>query len=84
VAQLGRAWQDLREFRLQLSELGAVTSTVQGPGGRATAVLRAGQIIGLDLDPTWRRTASDDELEQHIAHTLGLALRRAAVLPERA
>jgi hypothetical protein len=84
MAQLGRAWQDLREFRLRLSELGAVTSTVHGPGRRVTAALRGAQIVGLDLDPTWRRTASDAELEQHIAHTLGAALRQAPGLSERA
>jgi hypothetical protein len=84
AAQLGRAWQDMREFQLRLTELGATTWTVAGPGRLVSAVLRGSQVVDLDLDPQWQRIASDAELEHHIGHTLGVALGQAAALPERA
>jgi hypothetical protein len=83
-AHLRRACQDLREFRAQLAALAGATWTVPGAGRLVVAVLRAGQVVGLELDPRWRRVASDGELEHHIGHTLSMGLRQCATLPQRA
>lgn len=82
--RLRRAGRDLREFRGRLAELQRTESRVPGPGRRVTAVLRGGQVVGLDLDPVWRRIAPDAELERHVELTLSAGLRHAAALPERA
>jgi hypothetical protein len=84
VEGLRRAWQDLREFRLQLAALREATWTVPGLGRLVTVVLRSVQVVGVELDPTWRRTATDGELEHHIEHTLRAALQQCAARPERA
>jgi hypothetical protein len=82
--RLRRAGQDLREFRVRLAELQRTTSAVPGPGRRLTAAVRGGRIVGLDLDPAWRRTAPDAELEHHLEQALRAGLRHAAAQPERA
>jgi hypothetical protein len=47
-------------------------------------VVHAGRIVGVDLEPAWRRIATDAELERHVEQTLSVALRHCAELPERA
>ncbi|MGH8967486.1 MAG: hypothetical protein ACRDXB_19455 [Actinomycetes bacterium] len=84
LTSLSRAWRDLREFQHRLTTLHAATETVPGPGRPAVATIAGGQLVRLDLDPEWLRTATAQDLERHIAHALRAALDRIATLPERA
>jgi DNA-binding protein YbaB len=81
---LSRAWRDLREFRLRLTALHAATETVSSPGRLAVVTVAGGQLVSLDLDPDWLRTATSRDLERHIRLALRAALATIAALPERA
>jgi DNA-binding protein YbaB len=81
---LSRAWRDLREFRLRLTTLHRATDTVSSPGRLAVVTVAGGQLLSLELDPDWLRTATSQDLERHIGHALRAALAMIAALPERA
>lgn len=83
VAELGRAWRDLREFGLRLASLLQTPRTVSA-GGRVTVSALGGQIVDLALDPVWRRTATDPDLAHEITATLRAALQQCAALPAQA
>jgi hypothetical protein len=84
VDRLGRAWRDLHEFGLRLTELHQSTQTVFSPGRHAAATVRGGQIVSVDLDRTWRRHAPDADLEHHLTAVLNAALAAVAAVPKRA
>ncbi len=84
VAELRRAFRDLREFSLQLAALVRTPRTVSGAGREVEVVALGGQVVDLRLDPAWRRTALDSDLEQRITATLRSALQQCAALPAQA
>jgi hypothetical protein len=81
---LSRAWRDLQEYRLRLTELHAATTTSAAPGRTVVVTVRAGQIAGIELDPDWLRTAGDADIERQTGHTLSAALDDLARLPDEA
>ncbi|MHA6616772.1 hypothetical protein [Pseudonocardia sp. DLS-67] len=84
TASSSRAWRDLREFRHRLTTLHHATETAASPGRLVVATIRAGGLVGLELDPQWLRTAATTDVERHIGHALRAALALIAALPERA
>ncbi len=84
VDALARAQRDLREFQHRLTTLHEATETASSPGGLAVVQVARGQLVGLELDSTWLRTATSPDVERHIGHALGAALTLIAALPERA
>jgi hypothetical protein len=84
VAELSRAFRDLREFSLQLTALARTPQTVSGPGREVVVEIVGAQIVGLALDPGWRRTATDPDLERRITEALRTALQRCAAMPAQA
>jgi hypothetical protein len=84
IDALAHAWRDLREFQHRLTTLHEATETVSSPGGLAVVEVARGQLVGLELDSTWLRTATSPDVERHIGHALGAALTLIAALPERA
>jgi hypothetical protein len=81
---LSRAFRDLEEYRLRLTELHAATATAAAPGRTVVVTVRAGHITGIELDPDWLRTAGDADIERQTGHTLSTALGDLARLPEQA
>jgi hypothetical protein len=79
-----RAHQDLHEFRLQLAALARQPRNVAGPGRHAVVVVLNGQVVDLALDPAWRRTAIDSDLEHRITDGLRRGLRECAALHAQA
>lgn len=79
-----RAWRDLREFRRRLTALHDIADTAASPGRLVVATVRAGMLVGLELDPHWLRTAATTDVERHVGHALRAALALIAALPERA
>jgi hypothetical protein len=84
VQSLSRAFCDLREFGLRLTELHAATTTTASPGRIVVVTARAAQITGIELAPDWLRTAGDADIERVTGQTLRAALDDLARLPERA
>ena len=84
VDKMLRAFRDPREFRAQLAELGQQSRVVSGPGREVTVVARGGQVVDLRLDPGWRRTATDSDLERRLADGLHTALQQCAAIPTQA
>jgi hypothetical protein len=84
LTELGRAWRDVREFSLQLTALMRTPQTVSGQGREVRVETLGGQIVDLVLDPAWRRTATDPDLERRIASALRAALQQCAALPTQA
>ncbi|MCO1657420.1 hypothetical protein [Pseudonocardia humida] len=84
VAELGRAFRDLREFSLQLTALMRTPRTVSGPGRAVLVQTLGGQIVDLTLDPAWRRAAIDSDLEHRITAALRTALQQCAAMPAQA
>lgn len=84
VDALARAWRDVREFALRLTELNAAVRTAASPGALATATVRGGQLVALDVQPAWGRVADDDDLEHHLGHALRAALNLIATTPQQA
>lgn len=83
-ALLHRAFRDLDEFRLQLARLNAVESTVTDPGRLVTVTLRGAQIVGLDVESQWLRSANDADVGQRLGAALTAAVRAGRALPNRA
>jgi hypothetical protein len=81
---LSRAWRDLREFRLRLEALHEAGETVSSPGGLVIVTIARGQLVGVDLDSDWLRTATSRDIERHVGLALRDALALIATLPERA
>lgn len=84
VDSLSRAWRDLREFQQRLTTLHNATETASSPGRLAIVTVAGGQLVAIDLDPDWLRTATSQDIERHIGHALRAALSMIATLPERA
>ena len=84
VQALGRAWRDLREFRIRLAELRSTDTTVTAAGGRVRATIRDGRLLAVELDGPWSTTASDADLAVHTGRALRAALRSVDEVPERA
>jgi hypothetical protein len=81
---LSRAWRDLHEYKLRLTELHAAATATASPGRNVVVTVRAGQIVGIELDPDWLRTARDADIERETGQTLNAALDDLAQLPEQA
>jgi hypothetical protein len=81
---LSRAWHDLQEYRLQLIELHAATTTKADAGRTVLVTVCAGQIAGIEFDPDWLRTAPDADIERQAGNTLSAALGDLARLPDEA
>ena len=77
VALVADAVRDLREFTVQLAALHAA-------GGRVTATVRGGQIIGLTVDAGWCDRADDTTLAHGLGEALGAGLRLLADTPRHA
>jgi hypothetical protein len=58
--------------------------TAKSPGGLVVATTAHGQLVGLDLDPVWLRTATSRDVERNVGHALRGALTLISTLPERA
>jgi hypothetical protein len=82
-ARSQRAHRDLREFQRQLAALGRRRRTVSGPVREVLVVALGGQVVDLVLDPDWRRTAIDPDLERRITAALRNGLRECSALPAR-
>lgn len=83
-ARVHRAWLDLREFHEQLTALHAATRTASSPDNRARVTVRGGEIVGIELDPYWRGSVRDEDLEGHLADGLRAALTLITITPQQA
>jgi hypothetical protein len=84
LQMLSRAFRDLHEYRLRLTELQAATTTTASPDRTVVVTVRAGQIAGIEFDPDWLRTAGDADIERQTGRTLSTALDDLGRLPDRA
>jgi hypothetical protein len=83
-ALLHRAFRDLDEFRRQLVRLNTVESTVTDPAGLVTVTLRGAQVVGLDVERQWFRSADDADVGQRLGAALTAAVRAGRAVPHRA
>jgi hypothetical protein len=84
VALVADAVRDLREFTVQLAALHAAPRPAAAPGGRVTATVRGGQIVGLTVDAGWCDRADDTTLAHGLGEALGAGLRLLADTPRHA
>jgi hypothetical protein len=84
VALVADAVRDLREFTVQLAALHAAPRAAAAPGGRVTATVRGGQIVGLTVDAGWCDRAHDTTLAHGLGEALGAGLRLLADTPRHA
>jgi hypothetical protein len=84
VALVADAVRDLREFTVQLAALHAAPRAAAAPGGRVTATVRGGQIVGLTVDAGWCDRADDTTLAHDLGEALGAGLRLLADTPRHA
>jgi hypothetical protein len=84
VALVADAVRDLREFTVQLAALHAAPRAAAAPGGRVTATVRGGQIVGLTVDAGWCERADDTTLAHGLGEALGAGLRLLADTPRHA
>jgi hypothetical protein len=84
VALVADAVRDLREFTVQLAALHAAPRAAAAPGGRVTATVRGGQIVGLTVDAGWCDRADDTTLAHGLGEALGAGLRLLADTPRHA
>jgi hypothetical protein len=84
VVLVADAVRDLREFTVQLAALHAAARAAAVPGGRVTATVRGGQIVGLTVDAGWYERADDTTLAHGLGEALGAGLRLLADTPRHA
>jgi len=84
VTLVADAVRDLREFTAQLAALHAAPRAAAAPGGRVTATVRGGQIVGLTVDAGWCERADDTTLAHGLGEALGAGLRLLADTPRHA
>ena len=84
VTLVADAVRDLREFTAQLAALHAAPRAAAAPGGRVTATVRGGQIVGLTVDAGWYERADDTTLAHGLGEALGAGLRLLADTPRHA
>lgn len=84
VDELLRAWRDMREFQQRLVELHAGEQTAGSDRNRVVARIRAGDIVGVQVDRLWLHEATDRDLEQHLGQALTAGLQLIASTPQRA
>lgn len=84
AATVGRAWEDLREFRRRLTEMHAASRELTGGGLPVTVTVQGGQIVQIEPEESWAASASDSQIQSGVGRALSAALGDLVESPGRA